>query len=83
MVSRSDIHILVDEVPEDKLPELKRYAAFLQSGAPDMLTWVLENAPEDDEALSPEDEESLVRSLVEYHDGWTISLRDLEREPGW
>lgn len=82
MVTRRDIHSLVDEVPEDKLPELKRYAAFLRSGAPDMLTWVLETAPEDDEPLSAE-EESLDKSLAEYHEGRTISLRDLEREPGW
>lgn len=66
MVTRRDIHILVDEVPEDKLPELKSYAAFLRSGAPDMLTWVLENAPEDDEPLTAEDEQAIAESIEEY-----------------
>ena len=66
MVTRTDIHALVDAVPDDKLPELKRYAAFLSSGAPDMLTWVLENASEDDEPLTPEDERAIDEASAEY-----------------
>ena len=79
MVTRSEIHTLIDEVPEEKLPELKRYAAFLSSGAPDMLTWVLENAPQDDELVTPEDEQAIDEALAEYRAKGGVSAEEAKR----
>ncbi|HEV2108081.1 MAG TPA: hypothetical protein VGR16_07445 [Thermomicrobiales bacterium] len=77
--TRTRIHDLVDEVPDEKLPELERYVSFLRSGADDPLTWVLESAPEDDEPVTPEEEQSLQEAREAYRAGRTTSLDDVER----
>ncbi len=77
--TRTRIHDLVDEVPEDKLPELERYVSFLRSGADDLLTWVLENAPEDDEPVTPEEGNAIAEAWTEYEAEGGVSAEEAKR----
>ena len=54
--ARDELHRLVDSLPDKGLAEARRYLEFLNSGADDMLTWVLDNAPEDDEPTTSAEE---------------------------
>jgi len=64
--ARDELHRLVDSLPDEELAEARRYLAFLSSGADDMLTWVLDNAPIDDEPTTPEEEAAIEEAWQEY-----------------
>jgi hypothetical protein len=47
--SRTELHALIDALPEEVLPTVARYLEAARAGCPP-------DAPYDDEALSPEEE---------------------------
>ena len=54
--ARAELHDLIDEPTEEQLVEARRYVEFVKSGYTDMLSWVLNTAPEDDEPTTPEED---------------------------
>jgi hypothetical protein len=54
MVTKEQVHELVDQIPEDDLLAAARYLEYLRDGG-DPLLHALANAPEDDESETPEE----------------------------
>ena len=77
--TRDELHRLVDALPDEDLADAGRYLASLQSGADDMLTWVLDNAPVDDEPTTPEEEALVEEARQEVRCGETISAEEAKR----
>ena len=77
--ARDELHRLVDSLPDEGLAEAHRYLEFLTSGAPDMLTWMLDNAPIDDEPTSPEEEALVEEARQELRRGETVSAEEIKR----
>lgn len=63
---RSELHELVEGLPEEKLDVVKRYVEFLSSGSDDLMRWMLENAPADDEPSSAEEDHAAEAAWQEY-----------------
>jgi len=76
---RSEMHDLIETLTEEQLVAAKRYVEFLRSGYTDMLEWVLDTAPEDDEASSPEEDAEAEQARQEYLRGETIPAEEVKR----
>jgi hypothetical protein len=81
MVTRSDLHRLVDELPEATLPEVERFLAELEAQEA-ALPAFLRDAPLDDEPESDEERAAAqhARESVQY--GKVITDEQLRRELG-
>lgn len=76
MVSKTELHRLVDELPEDDLEKAARYLKGLR----DPMTRFLEDAPGDDELLTAEEAEAVDESYKAYRRGEAISAEQAKRE---
>ena len=76
---RDELHELIDALPDSELMTARRYLEFLHSGADDMLTWVIDNAPNDDEPTTPEEEALVEEARQEVRRGETISAEEAKR----
>lgn len=77
MVTRSDLHRLIDELREG---ELAPAASYLQRLHDDPFLAALEAAPLDDEPVTPEDIEAIERGREEHRRGETIPWEVVKRE---
>ncbi len=62
----AELHELVDTLSEDDLLAARRYIEFLRSGYTDMLRWMLDNAPEDDEPTTQDEDREAGEAWQEY-----------------
>lgn len=70
MITRDALRRLVDELPERELEAAARFLEYLRDSEPeDPFEHSLAEAPEDDEPLTPEDEEHIRQGLEEYRRG--------------
>ena len=76
---RDELHDLIDVLPDSELVTARRYLEFLHSGAEDMLTWVLDNAPVDDEPTTPEEEAAIEEAWQEYLRDGGVSADEVKR----
>lgn len=78
---RAKLHELVDRLSEESLAAAKRYVEFLFSGSDDLMTWMLENAPEDDEPSTPDEDRAAEAAWQEYlrDGGGGLSSEDAKR----
>ena len=76
MVTRTDLHHLVDELPED---DVERAAQYLK-GLRDPLLRALDDAPDDDEELTLEESAAIDESIDDYRDGKAVSAEEAKRE---
>lgn len=80
MPDRDAVHQLIDELPDDILPEVARYLAALRD---DPLARLLLTAPIDDEPETDEERAAMqeVRNAAgrEHY----VADEDLDRELGW
>lgn len=76
---RSELHELVEGLPEEKLDAAKRYVEFLGSGSDDPMRWMFENAPKDDEPSSPEEDRTAEAAWQEYLRDGGVSSDDAKR----
>ena len=76
---RAELHDLVDALSEDDLLAAHRYLGFLRSGYTDLLQWVLDTAPEDDEPTTPEEEQAVAEAREDIRLGRTISMEEAKR----
>lgn len=79
MISKTELHRLVDELPKSELDAAARYLAYLRDTA-DPLVRFLDDAPEDDEPLTPEDEAAIDEARAEYRRGETRSWEEVREE---
>jgi hypothetical protein len=82
MDDRRTLHLLVDELPEAKLPAARRYMERLGGESPDTLRTFLDSAPTDDEPVTREDLEAIRESLQERASGEVVSHEEIQRMVG-
>lgn len=75
MIARSDLHSILDAIPEDRLSDAR--AALEALADPVLLAFL--TAPEDDEPLTPEDVAAIEEGKADIARGDVISYADVER----
>ncbi|HLH27097.1 MAG TPA: hypothetical protein VK066_31645 [Chloroflexota bacterium] len=80
MIARDDVHQLLDELPDDILPEVARYLAALRD---DPLARLLLTAPIDDEPETDEERAAVREAREEAARVGYVADEDLDRELGW
>ncbi len=78
---REALRRLVDRLPDDQVEPALRLLERLEAGA-DPLVRLLDEAPEDDEELTPEEEAKLKEGEEAWRRGDVVALDDLSRELG-
>lgn len=78
MQTRERIHDLVDALAEETLPAVERFLERIRDGGDPILV-ALANAPEDDEALTPEEEAAIEEGLADIAAGRVVSHEDVRR----
>jgi hypothetical protein len=76
---RSEMHDLIETLTEEQLDAAKRYVEFVRSGYGDMLLWVLDTAPEDDEPVTPEEEAAIAEAREDIARGRVVSGEAIKR----
>lgn len=79
-VAKTELHRLVDELPESETLPAQRYLEYLRDRALDPVLLAHARAPVDDEPLTAEDEAAIEDGLAEFQRGELISAEDLKRE---
>ena len=82
MDDRRTLHLLVDELPEAKLPAAKRYMQRLGGEPQDALRSFLDAAPADDEPVTREDLTAIQESLGERARGEIVPHEEVKRSVG-
>lgn len=77
MRDRDRLHTLVDALPEDELHVALRFVEFL--GTEVTPQWSLEDAPLDDEPVTPEDEAALAQAERDVAEGRILTHEDARR----
>jgi hypothetical protein len=76
---RDEAHELVDALSDDELVAAHRYLGFLRSDYTDLLEWVLDTAPVDDEPTTPEEEAAVEEAREDVRQGRTIPFEEIKR----
>ncbi|MGE0539619.1 MAG: hypothetical protein AB7R89_05525 [Dehalococcoidia bacterium] len=82
MVTRHELHQIIDELPDQGLEEAHRYLAALQKAHGDPFLAGLLLAPDDDEPTTPEEDAGAEEAWQEYLRGEAISADELKRKYG-
>jgi hypothetical protein len=80
--TRSELHRLIDELPEAETQAARRYLEYLRDRGLPGLKELLE-APEEEEELSDEGRRRLEEGLEDLEASRTVSDEDVRRELGW
>jgi hypothetical protein len=72
MITRDDLHKLVDRLPESELESARRVLEYLDKRASDPLLRALAEAPEDDEEETPEEAAAVEEARQEVARGEAI-----------
>jgi hypothetical protein len=85
MATRDHLYQLIDELPEGEIRTAERFLAYLRDTyASDPLMRLLDEAPEDDEPLSPEEAAAIAEGMAEYRRGetrlWEVVRAELADE---
>ena len=79
MVTKEDVHRLVEQIKEDDLPAAALYLRLLRNQGDPLLT-ALANAPEDDEPETPEEAAAVAEAKAEIARGEFEYLDDIRDE---
>ena len=79
MTTKTALHRLVDELPDTELDAAARYLAYLRDTC-DPLERLLDNAPEDDEPVTPEEEAAIAEGWEAYRRGETHAWEEVREE---
>ena len=79
MVTKEQIHHLVEQIPEDDLEAAARYLEYLRDGGDPFLR-ALANAPEDDEPETPEEAAAVAEAKEALARGEVISFEEVLAE---
>jgi hypothetical protein len=75
MSDRTELHAMIDTLPDDLLPAVARFLEGLRAGVPP-------DAPEDDEPLAPETEAMIAESRAAYERGDYVTQAELAARLG-
>ena len=79
--AKERLYRLIERIPEDEVHTAERFLEYLAS-SDDPVMRALMNAPEDDEAVTPEEEEAVREALEDVAAGRMHSLEEVKREFG-
>jgi hypothetical protein len=79
--AKERLYQLVDQIPEGELHTAERFLEYL-SVSHDPVLRSLMNAPEEDEPITPEEEEAVREALDDAAAGRTHSLDEVKKELG-
>ena len=79
MVTREQLHHLIDALPERGLAEAQRYLEALREAGGDPVLARLLLAPEDDEEDTPEEAAGAEEAWQEYQRGEAVSAEEAKR----
>lgn len=82
MVTRQELHQLLDEIPDAGLDEARRYLAALKEAGGDSFLARLLLLPEDDEPLTAEEEAALAEAYEDLAAGRIVTVEQAKRELG-
>ena len=77
--TKQELHRLVSELPDSEVYAAKRYLEYLRASSDPVLAALL-SAPEDDEPITPDEDEAAEQAWNDYLSGKTISAEDAKRE---
>jgi hypothetical protein len=81
MVTKRDLHQLVDELPDSDVPAAHRLLRDLQGGAlRDSLLLALSTAPDDDEQPTANEDKAVAEGRRPYDQGETRDWSDVREE---
>ncbi len=79
MVTKNQVHHLVDQLPEDDLAAVASYLEYLRDKG-DPFLYALANAPEDDEEETPEEAAAVAEAKAALARGEVRSLEEVRAE---
>lgn len=79
-MEREELHRILDQIPEEEIPGVRRYLKYIRDVAIDPVRRALENAPLDDEPLADEERERLHSAEEDFKHGRTLSMNEVKRE---
>ena len=79
MVTRAELHALLDEIPDQGLEDIARYLAALKEAGGDPYRAHLLLAPEDDEPTTPEEDAVAAEAWQEYLRGEYFTAEEMKR----
>lgn len=79
--ARERLYRLVDQIPDGEVHAAERYLEYLAEQS-DPVMRSLMSAPEDDEPVTPEEEEAVQEALEDVAAGRTHSLEEVKQELG-
>lgn len=86
MTAKEELYQLIEKLPESELATARRFLEYLCTVSQDPVARALQQAPIDDEPVTPEEAEAIREALREVERGETIPheevLRRLGHEPG-
>ena len=81
MATRDHLYQLIDELPEGEIRTAERFLAYLRDTyASDPLQRLLDEAPEDDEPLTPEEIATIEEGKAAYRRGDYLTAEEAKRE---
>jgi len=81
MVTREHLYELIDALPEGELPAAERYLEQLRERYEnDPLMRLLDEAPEEDEPLTPEEIATIEEAKADYRRGDYLTAEEARRE---
>lgn len=81
MASRQNLHRLVEDLPETEITRAQRLLEVLREMA-EPPHFTLENAPEDEEAETPEEAAAVAEAWREHKEGKSLTTDELKRSLG-
>jgi len=82
IANKERIHELINILPEAELPVAERFLRYLCDMGSDPVKRALIDAPEDNEAITPKEEEMVNEAKVAYERGEILTDEDLDKELG-
>jgi hypothetical protein len=79
--AKERLYRLIDRIPDGEVHTAERFLEYLTT-ADDPVMRALMNAPEDDEPVTPEEEEAVREALDDVAAGRMHSLEEVKRELG-
>lgn len=79
MSIKEHLHRLVDELPDEEVPEAERILTSLAAKEPESFMEFLKRAPIDDEPTTPEEDEGAAEAWQEYLRGESIPWEEFIR----
>jgi hypothetical protein len=81
MPSRDSLHRLVDDLPENEISRAERLLEVLKETA-EPPRYTLENAPEDEEAETPQEAAAVAEAWRDHREGKSLTTEELKRDLG-